>query len=127
MQDARPRYLRSLLFDIYPYEVPDDAIRAAQASLQLVPSSAEGVKIERDQSVKRMMATKPLADPLAALSVWSAEAVTQYVIDQIADPDAPVDRIREVLVTQNAQVIGISVQSIIAHLLETGVLEYKKD
>lgn len=126
MQDLRLKYLSGTIIDIYPYEVTDDVIRAAQSALGLVPSSAEGIGLERQQSNARMAMTRPLADVLSTLSVFASEAVTQYIVSQVDDPDAPVDKIREIMVPQNAQIIGIAVQSILAQLLESGVLEYKK-
>jgi hypothetical protein len=127
MENNRPLILRSMITDVYPFSVTDAEIQAAQANLGLVPSSLDGVKIERVLSDSRMKATQPIADILGFMCLYAAEAVTQRMVDAVDDPDAPKDMIKEMMVPQNMQVIGIGAQSVIAQLLEAGVLEFKKE
>ena len=127
MENNRPLILRSMITDVYPFSVTDTEIQAAQANLGLVPSSLDGVKIERAMSDARMKATQPLTDILAFMCLYAAEAVTQRMVDAVDDPDAPKEKIKEMMVPQNMQVIGIGAQSVIAQLLEAGVLEFKKE
>lgn len=121
----RPLALRGMIIDVYPYTATDEDIAVAQETLGLIPSAADGAKIERDLSNARMGVVQPLSDTLGELSLYAAEAVTQYMLSK-ADPSEDTDRIRQIMVTQNVQVIGIAAHCIIARLLESGVLELKK-
>jgi hypothetical protein len=127
MENNRPFILRAMISDVYPFSSTDEELRAAQSSLGLVPSSPDGVKIEREQSNDRMKATGPIADLLSFMCLYAAEAVTQRMVDNVEDPEAPKETIKQMMVPQNAQVIGIGTQSVIAQLLEAGVLEFKKE
>jgi hypothetical protein len=124
---GRALALRGLVIDAFPYTATDQEIARAHVALGLTPSSPEGVNIERELSNARMRSVQPLEDLLAELCVYSAEAVTQYMLGHVTDPDADIDTIRQVMITQNAQVIGIAAHCVIAHLMERGALELKKE
>lgn len=122
--DPRTRFLGGIIHDVFPDEATNESIIRAQSNLGLVPSSPDGISIEHKDSAKRINRVKVLAPALDALAVITSEAVSEYVIQQVESTDVPVDQLRSVLVPQNAQVIAVGAQAIIANLIEQGILTF---
>jgi hypothetical protein len=122
--NAGPRILREMIFDVFPETVTHESVVEIQQSLGLVPVSSDGEAVERAQSTARLENLRPLSEPLSGMSVLAARAFSEYVIARSNVEGDDRDTLRSVMVNQNALVVCASVHTIIAHLIETGVLEY---
>ena len=123
--DIRPLLLKRFVWDIFPHDF--DAIREVQQQLGLVPDGAEGAKVEHELSDKRLNRVGPLDSTLRTLSDVAAEVVGRSVLAPVAansgELEVP-DGFYESFRRQNGEIIRDSALAIIAHLLDTGVLEY---
>lgn len=141
-QDPRPRMLRRVVIDMLPYSVTDAQILEMQDRLGLVPSSLDVLEMDRKESNARIKSLTPISEALTTMSGYAAEAIAEYFLmsvgaddDEDDSEDAPEDGamrvptgyLRNVLITQNKNVIVTAVHGIVSHLVASGVLVFNKD
>ena len=128
MIDPRPLLLKRLVWDIFPHD--PDVVREAQHRLGLIPDDAEGLEVEHSASDTRVNRVAPLTAALHTLSGYAAEVIGHYLVASLEatddDAELPDDEFFGRFARQNSEVIYDSVLAIIAHLMDTGVLEYGK-
>jgi hypothetical protein len=121
--DIRPLILKRMIWDIFPHEW--DAVKEAQCRLGLVPDTEEGMEFGHGESDTRINRAAPMSHTLKVLSSYAAEVVSAYACDGVNEEDIP-DGFSDGFLRQNAAIIFDSTYAILAHLLDTGVLEYGK-
>jgi hypothetical protein len=126
--DPRPLILKRMIWDVFPHE--PEIVREVQNQLGLVPDGDEGLEVEHERSDERCTRAMPLQEIIDTLSGIAAEAVGFYMISLVqAQTDEEIsvhESFLKAYAKQNTEIISDGTFAIIAHLLDTGVLEYGK-
>lgn len=123
--DLRPLLLKRFTWDIFPHDF--ELIAEVHSQLGLFPDNEDGMTVEHTASDARVNRVRPLGDALSTLSGLAAEVVGHYMVrvmeDEDDDTEVP-EGFYESFASQNTAVIYEGAYSIIAHLMDKGVLVY---
>lgn len=124
---SRAQLMKRLVWDIFPHDFGE--ISHAQEHLGLLPDSDEGMHSEHDASDTRVNRAAVLRPALEVLARCTAEVSVVYLMSlaqgpACTDPGMSEEDAYRGLVEQTAVAVYFSSYAIIAHLLDTGVLEY---
>lgn len=124
--DRRPLVIGDFIWDMFPHQLDSTAYRNIQNSLGLLPSDDDGLGVLHKMADKRKVTMLPLMPRLEEMSGWAAEVIVEYAFRSLqargADLSELPSEVRQVFNHQNKEVIEMGVTSIVAHLIDTGVL-----
>lgn len=118
--DATPLLLRRMSWDCLPCA----AVDAIQRKLGLVPGSPDNAELEHRESHLRMQQVGPLEQSVEIFSTVLAKILGTAMLEATGVAGGVSDWMLEKYLEQNAEVIRISAQAIIAQFIATGVLTY---
>jgi hypothetical protein len=119
--DITPAIQQRLAWDIVPCEEVQDIWRY----LDLIPPSEDVAEVAHAESHNRLDTLMPIAIVGEIYITLAAEIVSKVMLKHYEDQhgEQPTDVEQSVMAAQNHEVIRGSVFPIIAHLMETGMLQ----